>query len=86
MELDSCTKYVTCKWIDNPDPSPTGPPPDSPDLIPDSEPGSSTAAFGEGVGRSEEDLASFPSTVQVGSPETSDMEGDSSARPGRFLG
>ena len=49
QELDSWTNYVSCRWIDNPDPSPTGPP-DSPDLIPDSEPGSSTAAFVEETG------------------------------------
>jgi hypothetical protein len=65
------TNYGTCRWIDNPNPSPTGPLPDSPVLIPDSEPSSSTAASGEETGNSEEDLASVPSTVQVGSPGSS---------------
>jgi len=62
-ELDRWTNYVTCKWIDNPDPSSTGPPSDSPDLIMDSEPSSSTAASREETGNNEEDLASVPSTV-----------------------
>ena len=79
QELDSWTKYVTCKWIDNPDPSPTRPMPDSPDLISDSEPICSTAVSGEETGNNEEDLASVPSTVHVGSLGSSGREGN--ARP-----
>jgi hypothetical protein len=78
QELDSWMNYVSCMWIDNPDPSPTGPLPNSPDLIPDSEPSSSAATSGTEVRSNEEDLASVPSTVQVGSRGTSYREGDSS--------
>ena len=49
--------------------------PDSPDLIPDSEPSNSTAAFAKDTGSSEEDLASVPSTVHVGSLVSSGREG-----------
>ena len=86
MELDNGTNYVTCRWIDNPDPSPTESLPDSFDLIPDSEPSNSTAASVEKVGSSEQDLASVPSTVQVGLPGTSDRERYSAARPARSPG
>ncbi len=55
QELDNLTNYVTCRWVDNPDPSTIGPLPDSPDLIPDSEPISSTTASVEETGSSEED-------------------------------
>ncbi len=71
LELESWANYVSCRWIDSPDPSPTGPLPDSPDLIPDSEPNSSAAASREEARNNEEDLASVPSTVQVGSPRSS---------------
>ena len=76
QDLDNWSNNVTCRWIANPDAS--GPLPDSLDLIPDSEPNSSTAASGEEVGSSEEDLASVSITVQVGSPESSGMEGNAS--------
>ena len=78
QELDNWTNYVSCRWIDIPDPSPTGPLLDFLDLIPDSDPGSAAAASGEDARRSEEDLASVPSTVLVGLPGTSYMEEDSS--------
>jgi len=77
-ELDNWTNYVSCMWIDNPDPSPTGPLPDSPDLIPDSEPSSSTAASREEIGNNEDELASVPSTVHVGSFGSSGREGNAS--------
>ena len=77
-DLDSWSNYGTCRWIDNPDPSPTGPLQDSPDLIPDSEPRSSTAAFGEEAGNNEEERASVPSTVHAGSPGSSGREGNAS--------
>ena len=54
QELDNWTNYGSCGWIDNPEASPL---PDSPDLIPDSEPGSSTAASAEDTRSNEEDLA-----------------------------
>ena len=47
-------------------------PPPFPDFIPDSDP-DSTPASGE-VDSSEEDLASVPSTVQVGTPESENLE------------
>ena len=84
QELDIWANYVSCRWIDKPDPSPNGPMPDSPDLIPDLEPNSSTAASREEMGNSEDDLASVPSTVQVGSPGSSGREGN--ARPVRSPG
>jgi len=74
QDLKGWSNYGTCKWIDIPDPSPTGPRRDSPELIPDSEPSSSATASGEEARSSEEDLASVPSTVQVGSPRSSDAE------------
>ena len=83
-ELDSWTNFSSCRWIENPAllPSPTGPP----EIIPDSEP-SSSSAFGETDGSSEEELASVPSTVQVGSPGTTSEEGkDLSARPAKSPG
>ena len=85
-ELDNWENYITCKWIDNPGVAPL---PDSPDLIPDSEPNNSTTASGEETGGSEEDLASVPSTVQVGSPEPlgpGSSEGDGNASPVRSPG
>ena len=75
QELDSCTNYGTCRWIDNPEASPL---PDSLDLISDSEPSRSTAASAEDTGSSEEDLASVLSTVQVGPPGSSGREGNAS--------
>ena len=59
--------------------------PDSPDIIPDSEPNNSTAASREEARNSEEDLASVPSTMHVGSPGSSGMEGNASPvrSPGR---
>jgi len=77
-ELDSWTNYVSCRWIDNPGHSPNVPLPDSPDLIPDSEPNSSTAASREETGNNEDDLASVPSTVHVGSHGSSGREGNAS--------
>ena len=62
QELDSWDNYGNCIWIDDPDASPL---PDSPDLIPDSEPGSSTSASEGETSGCEEDLASVPSTVQI---------------------
>ena len=58
----------------------------SPDLIPDSEPSSSASASREEDGSSEEDLASVPSTVQIGSPGSADGREDFSKRLVRFLG
>ncbi len=81
-ELDNWSNYGTCGWIKNPDPSPTGPRSDSPDLIPDSEPSNSTAASGEETGNNEADLASVPSTVQVGSPGSSGPVRSSGGGPG----
>ena len=81
QELDSWTIYITCKWSDNPEASPLL---DCPDIIPDSEPTSSTSASEEFTGSSEEDLASVPSTVQIGSPGSSGREGNAS--PVKFHG
>ena len=44
QELNIWENYNTCKWIANPGVAPL---PDSPDLISDSEPNSSTTASGE---------------------------------------
>ena len=81
--------YSTCKWIDDPDPSTSAAAeshPGSPDLIPDSEP-ESTASSTHGETRSnEEDLASIPSTVQVGTPGSTDEEDEPLARPSRSPG
>ena len=76
MELDSWTNYVSCRWIDNSadPPLPNATLPDSPDLFPESEPSSSVTASRNEAESSEEDLASVPSTVNVGSPGTSDGE------------
>jgi hypothetical protein len=75
QKLDNWTNYISFRWIDDPDPSPARPMSDSPKLIPDSEPSSSAAASGEETGNNEEDLASVPSTVQVGLHGSSGREG-----------
>ena len=74
---DSWTNLSSCKWIENPFPSPSGPP----ELIPDSEQSNSAPAFGEKDGSNEEKLASVLSTVQVSSPGSSDGGVDLSTRP-----
>ena len=84
QELDSWTNYVTCRWINNPDLSPKEPRPDSPNLIPDSEPSNSATAPREEASSTEDGLASVPSTVQVGSPRPSD--GERNASPARSQG
>ena len=83
LEIDSWTNYNTCRWIENPEPSTpaAGSLPSSPDLISDSEPISFATASLEEIGSGEEDLASVPNTVQVGSPWSTDGEDDLSARP-----
>jgi hypothetical protein len=60
--------------------------PGSLDLIPDSESNSSATASSEEIRKSEEDLASVPSTVHVGSPGITNEEEDPLARPFRSPG
>jgi len=83
-ELDSWTSYSSCKWIDNPElsTSAAGPLASFPDLIPDSEPNNFATTSLEEIGSGEEDLASVPSTVKVGSPGSTDGGGgDPVTRP-----
>ena len=82
--MDSWTNYLSYRWIDNPFPSPS--PTGSPEIIPDSEPSSFTPAYGDTDGSSEEELASVPSNVQVGSLGASEGGEDLSARPTRSPG
>ena len=87
-ELDSWTNYSSCKWIENPAPSPSPSPTGAPEIIPDSGPSSSSAtpASCKTDGCGEEELASVPSTVQVGSPGISEGGNGLSARPAKSLG
>ncbi len=88
LEIDTWTNYNACRWINNPEPStPVARSlPISPDLIPDSEPNNAATASFEEIESGEEDLASVPSTVQVGSPRSTDGKDDPSARSTRSPG
>ena len=83
LALESRSYYNTCRWVDDleepsqPDECPSFLPP-SPDFIPNSDLDNNLAS--NEVDRSEEDLASVPSTVQVGIPESEEPRDLSSPR------
>jgi len=69
---------VSCTWVDNPEASP--------DLIPDSEPGSYASSSHGETSDGEEDLDLVPSTVHVGTPDSPEQNIEPTARPSRSLG